>query len=195
MIRHFTEFCKQKLKNLSDETIFRKASDSFSYHNKKCPRCRATGKLSPYGSYYRNLVSYENGCVTEGRVRVVRFKCASCGATHALLPDVLIPYSSYVLWFQLTVLLAYLERTTTVVAVCERFHIAVSTLYRWKKNFLRHKDLLLGVITSQKESALAFLKNLLESEHISDRLRDFFHRFAFSFMQCRPLTATRTRPP
>ena len=40
-------------------------------------------------------------------LRVPRVKCTSCGRTHALLPEMLIPYSSYSLRFVLTVLEAY----------------------------------------------------------------------------------------
>ena len=195
MIRLFTALCKLKLENLPDETIFRDATDSFRYHGEKCPCCGAVGQLSPYGGYSRGLTSCKDGGFAEERVQVNRFKCGSCGATHALLPDVVIPYSPYSLRFKLTVLLAYLERTTTVAAVCESFGIAVSTLYEWKKTLLHHKDLLLGVLMSRKEPARAFLSGLFVSGNLSERLRDFFWLHGISFMQNQPMPAARSRPP
>ena len=195
MIRVFSILCKTLLEKLSDVEIFKKATDEFDHYNESCPRCGAFGKLSPCGSYSRDLVSYEDGVTVDSRVSPRRFKCASCGATHALLPDILIPYSPYSLRFKLTALTAYFDKDTIVSAVCERFGIAISTLYSWKKLLLEHKELLLGIIVSQKESATFFIQSLLLSPCLSERLSSFFRRHAFSFMQRMPLTATRSLPP
>ena len=115
--------------------------------------------------------------------------------THALLPDILIPYSPYSLRFKLAVLTAYFERDATVAAICERFGIAVSTLYSWKKRLLEHKVLLLGMLESRKESGIIFLRNLSGAACLSDTLRSFFRRHVFSFMQGQPAKATRSPPP
>jgi len=193
MVRLFAALCKIKLKELSDDAIFQDATKSFRHHSEKCPSCGAVGLLSPNGCYMRNLVTYRDGRIIGSRISVDLFKCASCGASHALLPDILVPYSPYSLRFKLTVLLAYFERKTTVAAVCEHFGIAVSTLYEWKKIFLSHKELFLGVIASLKEPALDFLKHLFGSDCLSDRLHSFFRRHAFSFMQNHK--TARSRPP
>jgi hypothetical protein len=187
MIRFFTTLCKSLLEKLTDVAIFNGATSLFQYHGEKCPRCGAIGTLSPYGSYSRNLVeSSKDEMTVESRVSPLRFKCSSCGATHALLPDILIPYSPYSLRFKLTVLTAYFERDTTVVAVCERFNIAISTLYSWKECLIENKELLLGMLESKKESTVDFLRRLFGTACLSDHLRDFFQRHAFSFMQYRP---------
>jgi hypothetical protein len=86
----------------------------------------------------------------------------------------------------LTVLTAYFEKNMKVAEICECFGIAVSTLYSWKERLLEHKELLLGILESQKESAITFLRNMSNAACLSDYLRSFFHRYAFSFMQCRP---------
>ena len=131
----------------------------------------------------------------ESRISPLRFKCSSCGTTHALLPDVLIPYSPYSLRFKLVVLIACFERDTTIVAACDHFGIAVSTLYAWKARLLEHKELLLGVLASRKESFHAFLGGLLRSDCLSSRLYNFFHRHDFSFLQHQSMTAARSLPP
>ena len=195
MIRYFTELCKQKLEELSDEAIFQEATNNFSCYNKNCPRCGAINKLNPYDSYSRGLIFYEDGCVKSSSVIIYRFDCISCGATHALLPDLLIPYSQYTLRFKFTVLLAYFERKTSVAAICEHFCIAISTLYEWKKTLLNHKEILFGVLKSQKESALHFIQSLLGSNSFSEILYGFFRRHGFSFMQNQSIPATRTRSP
>ena len=195
MIRLFTKLCKALLEKFTDIDIFKDATDEFRLYNERCPNCGTYGKLSPYGSYFRNLVSYEDGATVESCVSIRRFECASCGTTHALLPDIVIPYSPYSLRFKLTVLIAYFERNTTVAAVCERFGIAVSTLYSWKDRLLEHKELMLGMLASLNEPGITFLRNLFEAVCLSDILYSFFRQYACSFMQCQPATTTRSPPP
>jgi len=195
MIRLFTKLCKSVLEKLSDKDIFHKATNSFNYHNERCPSCGAVGKLYPYDEYFRNLVSHNGEATTESSIGTLRFKCASCDNTHALLPDIIIPYSSYSLRFMLTVLDAYYKRNTTVVAMCEHFGIAVSTFYAWKHRLIEHKDLLLGILESLKEPVQVFLRDLFASLRLSDQLSNFFHRYGFSFMQNRTMAATRSQPP
>jgi len=195
MIRLFTALCKSLFDSLTDETIFLKATEDFSHHASECPNCAAIGKLVPYGKYSRSLTSYEDGSIKDRRICPFQLKCKSCKKTHAILPDILIPYSPYSLRFMLTVLIAYFERETTVVAICEHFCIAVSTLYAWKQCLLEHKELMIGVLLSKKEPALAFLKGLFESMALSDRIQDFFQRYAFSFLQHQSIMKTCSRPP
>jgi transposase-like protein len=195
MIRLFTALCKSVLEKLSDEAIFQDATDGFRYYNEQCPYCGAEGKLSPYGDYFRYLVSYDGEKIIVSRISPLRFECASCGKTHALLPDILIPYSPYSLRFMLTVLVAYFERSTTVLDVCVYYGIAISTLYAWKQRLLEHKDLLFGMLESLKEPVHAFLRSLLASIRLSEQLSDFFSRYAFSFMQNRSTVTTHSKPP
>ena len=195
MIRLFTELYKPSLENITDKDLFQDATDKFVHYTKKCTSCGASMKLAPYSVYERNLVSFEGGKAVERRVKPKRFKCASCGKTHALLPDILAPYSPYSIRFKLSVLTAYFNRNTTVDAICQCFGIAASTLYRWKKLLLSHKELLLGTLANQNEAPLSFLRGMLESAGFSEHLKNFFHQFDFSFMQPRPLVAAQNRSP
>jgi len=196
MIRLCTAFFKAFLEIiLTEEELFCDATGAFSYSGARCPKCGALGKLSPHGDYTRYLISFECKQIIERLVNPLRFYCASCKSTHALLPDIITPYSQYSLRFKLIALIAYYERGTTVAAVCENFGIAVSTLYVWRGLMLEHKDLMLGALISLKTSALAFLRNLLKTSNLSKLLGDFFRRHAFSFLQNRPVPATRPRPP
>ena len=195
MIRLFTALCKSVLEKLSDEAIFQEATDGYSYHKAQCPACGTVGKLSPYGDYSRNLVSHDGEESIESSISPRRFECGSCGRTHALLPDILVPHSQYSLRFMLTALVAYFDRSKTIVALCAQFGIAVSTLYAWKHRLLEHKELLLGMVYSHNKPAHAFLRGLLASIHISEQLSYFFNRYAFSFLQNRPQPATRSRSP
>ena len=193
MIRLFTALCNAILQEFIDEQLFLKATHTFNHSKARCPRCGAPGKLSPHGDYSRFLISFEGGLVVVREIHPLRFECASCLSTHALLPDIIVPYSPYSLTFKLAVLLAYFERKTTVESICERFGIAISTLYKWKKNFLSHKKLLIGVLASQKTPALQFIHKLLTDT--SAILQLFFRKHAFSFLQGLPSTTTRSIPP
>ena len=195
MIRLFTALSKSVIDRLTDEDAFNKATDGFKCHNEHCPRCGSTGKLSPYGDYARWLVSTDGKNVFSKHIRPLRFECRSCGTTHVLLPDTLTPYSPYSLRFKFTVLIAYFEREQTVAYVCERFGIAISTIYEWIKLFLSHKELLLGIVASRREPALVFLVGLLSDIRISDLLMGFFHQYAVSFLQAKPIPATYCLPP
>jgi transposase-like protein len=196
MIRLFTELCKAYFeKLLSEWQIFQEATDGFSHYGESCPKCGAVGNLSDHGGYGRGLTSYEDGRIVDMPVWVLRFKCASCKATHALLPDIIVPYSPYSLLFMLAALIAYYEHDTSVEEVCSRFGIAVSTIYRWKERISDHKDLMLGVLISRKRRAHSYILWLLGSGHLSGILRQFFRKYGFSFMQNRSSKATRSRPP
>jgi len=195
MIRLIAALCKTLLEFLTDEQIFQDASDGYIHHGKDCPRCGAVGKLNPYNGYSRWLVSRRKRKTVSCLIWIRRFECGSCGATHALLPDILTPYSPYSLHFKLAVLIAYFERDITVVVLCEEFGIAVSTLYEWKKCMASHKELMIGVLLNRKTSALDFLCGLIGSADLSDTLHCFFRKYGFSFMQRMPATATRSNPP
>jgi hypothetical protein len=124
-----------------------------------------------------------------------RFRCESCNATHALLPDILTPYSPYSLHFKLTVLMAYFERDRTVEELCNEFEIAISTLYAWIKRLASHKQLMIGVLLDRKVSALGFIHGLIGSTDLSGTLDRFFRKYGFSFMQGTTAVATISNPP
>jgi ribosomal protein S27AE len=195
MIRLIAALCKTLFKFVTDEQIFLDASDGYIHHSKNCPRCGAIGKLGLYGGYFRWLVSRRKRKTVSCLIWIRRFECGSCGATHALLPDILTPYSPYSLQFKLTVLIAYFERDCTVEELCEEFGIAISTLYEWIKRLASHKQLMIGVLLDCKVSALGFIHDLIGSADLSYTLNRFFRKYGFSFMQRTPATATRPNPP
>ena len=195
MIRLFKALCKALLDKISEEQAFLAATEAFRPYGGICEICGTVGKFSDYGEYGRNHVTIADNIVIESRVNVRRVRCESCRTSHALLPDTLIPYSPYTLVFKLTVLTAYFDRDRTVEKLCERFGIAVSTLYEWKKIMTAHKDIMLGVLISRKIPTPGFLRNLLGSTaDISDTLQMFFNKHGFSFMQDASLSVTRPVP-
>ncbi len=58
----------------------------------KCPYCKAKNSLIKYGHYKRNISVYDNNQIENYLVSVQRVMCKSCGKTHALLPNFVVPY-------------------------------------------------------------------------------------------------------
>lgn len=156
-----------------------------------CPYCKAVNLCVPHSSYERTMISFSNGKRTESIVTVPRCKC-NCGRTHALIPDVLIPFSSYSLRFILTILWKFTIRKCSVQAFCEKYYISVSTIYKWIHMFIRHYSLFAGVldeISSLSVSALSRIGDTDFFPHI------FFRRFGFSFLQQQRITTQSGTSP
>lgn len=148
-----------------------------------CPFCGAKHPTwSHHASYDRYLISYEKGITTTYTISITRLICSSCGHTHAILPEIIIPYGSYSLIFVLNVLRDYYLSQMTVHTLCDKYEISPSTLYAWKRLFLIHKKLWLGVLEDIYQSSLDLLSSL-PSLNTSSDLALFFERQANSFLQ------------
>lgn len=178
MIRPFTIFCKLNQIAFSDLHWFCQEGHALNRTDGSCPACHARMSMGPFAPYRRYLVELENGQPVTHTVTVQRYRCGSSGHTHALLPSMLVPYSSYSLRFILGVLRAYFLRTDTVTGICGQAGIAVSTLYRWKRLFLTHKQLWFGVLEAACQGSLRFLGQL-----DGDILKNHYHTFHVSFLQ------------
>ncbi len=178
MIRPFTVFCKLNQISFSDRQWLEKEAGSLSHTDGVCPVCHARASLSPFASYTRYLVEWKGSLPATHEITVQRYLCSSCGHTHALLSSALVPYSSYSLRFILLVLRDYFLCRACVEKVCGRAGISVSTLYRWKALFLKHKALWLGVLEDLAGPQGSFLESM-----DGNFLRSFCQTFRFSFLQ------------
>ena len=176
MIRIFNLFCKLKEIKISDQEWFEQAVRSLNLSDQPCPYCNSKGDLIPHDVYSRYMVTLKNHRPVTVVLRVPRVKCTSCGHTHALLPEMLIPYSSYSLRFVLTVLEAYFLHAHTVEDICEMYQIAHSTLYAFRSLFLSHKRLILGVLDDAQETAAGFIGRI-DGKQLSQFLDVFRHSF------------------
>jgi len=183
MIREKAIFIKLNQLHFSDQQIFDQAVSGFNPAKCPCPNCKAVGWFRQIQPYERFLISVEGGRRCDASVLVPRFQCESCGRTHAVLPDVLIPFGSYSLRFVLTVLAAYLKRSSTVAGLCEYWQISVSTLYAWIHLFDEHYNAWCGVLERIRWICQKALEAVSSAEAFPGV---FFSRFAFSFLQrCR----------
>lgn len=161
MIRKNSLFCKIIRIKKSSVQLFNEYMLSYSWEKETCPWCGSKGNPVSHGSYTRGLTDFVQGKIVDGKVCVPRLLCTSCGQhTHAILPDVIVPYSTYSLFFILRVLAEYFLHLHTVEALCARFGISISMLYRWRGLFLSQKQEWLGVLSSAEIPPNAFLKKI-----------------------------------
>ena len=188
MIRVFTIFCKLNLKKLSAEDMYLAAIQEFSMDKLSslilpCPICGAKHPLWTYhASYERYLISFENGSTIAYRIIITRLRCSSCKHTHAILPEIIIPYGSYSIIFILSVLRDYYLSHMTIQTLCDKYQISSSTFYAWKHLLLIHKKLWLGLLQDISQNSLDFL-SLFSSINISFDLELFFKSHGQSFLQ------------
>lgn len=157
---------------------------SYSWKNETCPYCGSTGNCSSCGSYTRGIADFINGKAAYGELCIQRLSCSSCGHTHAVLPDFIVPYSTYGLFFILRVLAEYFLHLKPVQALCARFGISVSMLYRWKALFLSQKQQWMGALESEETPPLSFIRSLCTLGDYSQSFSCLFVLLATrSFMQ------------
>lgn len=156
--------------------------DSFNPEKETCPLCKRTGDCHIHAYYYRFIIDFVSGVPVVDRIRITRVIC-SCGHTHAILPDPIIPYNSYTLLFILRILVEYHLKLKTVNRLCEDFMIPATTLYRWIRLCNEHRREWQGLLTSIEQDVLASLKNLLRKDPYSDFAIFFFQKTGMSFMQ------------
>lgn len=108
---------------------------------------------------------------------ILRVYCDSCGHAHAILPDFIVPYSSYSLFFILRVLGEFFARLHTMERLCERYGISLKQLYKWLNLRKSHKAQWLGVLPNDETTDLAFLNQLVWKGTYSCFSQDFVKRF------------------
>lgn len=147
-----------------------------------CPCCGAKGSCHTHAYYGRSITDFINGKPVRHELCITRLIC-SCGHTHAILPDFIIPYSGYGLFFILRVLAEYFAGLYTAERICERFSITRNLFYHWLSIWHDHKEQWMGALSSMKTSDLSFMKGIIKDSCCSDFTSEFVRRFAVSFLQ------------
>ena len=149
-----------------------------------CPVCGSRGNYTVHGGYPRSLVDLEGGKVIYATITVQRVRCGSCGHTHAVLPDYIIPHTTYSLLFILRVLAIYFLGVRTVEELCRRFSITPSMLYQWRAAFLEDQEIWLGVLAAAETEPADFIRRLFAVPSYAACFgRPFFSITARSFLQ------------
>ena len=124
------------------------------------------------GSYQRDLITYHGGksvCLHISIIRV-RIKGNMSRHTHAILPDILVPYSSYSIRFILSVIYLFNHRNCTSSALADRLFLSRSTINTWLRLYADHISKWLG---SLKEAD----RKLCDIESAATSVPDFLRLF------------------
>lgn len=184
--------CKLKNSILSIRNLFRQSLKHHPLFLLVCPYCGAKGTCRRRGSYERSLVTFSDGTAEVIRLKIPRVQCP-CGRSHALLPDLIVPYLSYSLPMILMILSDYFHRRLTLRGICEKYLVNVPLIYRLKKWFLLHKKQWLGALRDRELCVPDFVEQL-QTESYS-RFRDAFLRLTtYSFLQSHKNPADCGRP-
>ncbi len=194
MIRLFLHICKafHKIKHLDEHTIYSLLKDSCTSMPYSCPSCHApASSFRRNGSYQRHLVSYSNGFVCGRLVTIHSSFCASCKHSHALLPSLFIPYSSYSIRFLISLLYARITgKFRSVVSLCGHFDISESTYYRIRKYFVHDSKIFMDAVCSlldacQQAASLPPVETALSMDPavFHEALSLFFFSTGRSFLQ------------
>ena len=131
-----------------------------------CPKC-SSPLLKKHGFYDRHIVDYIDSEVKETILQVQRYYCKSCGTTHALVDNNVIPYRIYTLNFIKNVLLDLLKNIP-IDEICTKYQISFQLIYIWKKQLtdllklikqVKNHDSLLHLIRDLNELAIPFVKH------------------------------------
>lgn len=183
MIRKNVLFCKLfRIKN-SSKYLFDSFMASFRPELQTCPSCGSSGNCRIHAYYGRRLTDLVHNTPTASSITVLRLVCSSCGHTHAVLPDLIIPYLSYSLLFILRVLAEAFLCRSSLEHLCERFHITQNQFYHWKHLWDQHKREWLGILEDSEISSAAFLARITVRTAYSSFSRAFTAKTSVSFLQ------------
>ena len=130
--------------------MLRKTGPEGNLSDVACPECGRVGDFGGHGSYGRT-VAYRN---RSERVSVRRVRCRGCRATHAVLPEGIIPYKAFAMAFVLAVLAAWASGLSNR-EVRERFGISETTRRRIVSDSRRSACALLACGASRAEVGAA----------------------------------------
>ena len=155
----------------------------FQPHLETCPICGSTGNCHIHDYYGRSIIDFQAGKREKSDLCVMRVFSDSCEHAHAILPDVIIPYSSYSLLFILRLLGQDFAGRFTIEQLCERYQISTKQFYKWLALWKSHKQEWLGLLSDAAVSDFSFLKNLVSVDRFSFFSMEFIRRSSRSFLQ------------
>lgn len=92
-----------------------------------CPNCKAKSNFSFHGFYVRNISFIREDKIYDFKVTVTRVICNSCGSTHALLPNFIVPYK---IFSRESVLYVVSQAfSTSVLKVSKKISISFQLIY------------------------------------------------------------------
>lgn len=98
--------------------------------------------LHRHGRYERGLILWdeENCRLEEGRMKILRLKCSSCGTTHAVLTMDMIPFFVYSIQAFLALTAMCMEPEGSVLRTEKKTGVSYQLLYRFLLIFHEYRE-------------------------------------------------------
>lgn len=131
----FEDFCSF-INELSSQSC---CYDHHSYKSRKKPKkilCKLTKR-----KYFRYLITFYNGQMNISTIEIPLMYSVNTNSYHSLLPAFFIMFKhQYSIQFILSVLIYWdnHKNDKTACSISTKFNIPRSTMYRWKKDYLRY---------------------------------------------------------
>ena len=168
MIRKNLLLCKIIRIKTSSKFLFDSYMEQFKPELETCPICGSTGNCHIHDYYGRSIIDFKAGRQEKSDLCIL---------------DIIIPYSSYSLFFVLRLLGEYFAGLFTIEQLCERYSISPKQFFRWLALWKSHKQEWLGLLSDAGTSSLSFLKKLISADSFSSFSQEFTRRFSLSFLQ------------
>ncbi len=138
-INTFSKFYKKNF-SLTQESLQNSMPTCNDIHC-NCPNCKAKSNFSFHATYSRNISFICDDKIYDFRIKVNRVICNSCGTTHALLPDFIVPYKSFSRGSILYVIKN--SASSSVLETAEKLNISFQLIYSFISillSFFAHAD-------------------------------------------------------
>lgn len=155
--------------------------DLINYGPLRCPKCESS-QLIRWGKYERTAIYIEEKSIEEKRLTIQRYRCKSCGKTHGILPEGLIPYKQFGTDIIIEVLSnPYSKDIESIINITD--YISYETVKRWQKQFKLFEPYLITMFkTSNKTDIFRKIK-----ENIIEFYEEYYKRNHKCFMQIKIL--------
>lgn len=139
MIKTYTFYCKQLY-----QEIYNKFIETLNFSSLTCSACDFRGGCQRH-AFYKRTIKTEDG---KKDIRILRVKYSHCHATHALLPNWIVPYSHHLIVDQIEIIRAFESGTTPhqitpsnpEINIWSIIHIIKQYQYHWQERLLAMKD-------------------------------------------------------
>lgn len=132
-----------------------------------CPKCGSVGLFHNHATYDRYLFNNSEEIITIQRIR-----CEVCESTHALLPDIIVPYRYFSSPFILKLFDLYLKESLSISKISSALNISFQAV-----------ESLINCYTKFHEERMKIINHNLSRILDRDFMIDYFHMFFFFFMQ------------
>lgn len=180
MIRKNSLLCKIIHIKTSSKSLFGSYMEQFQPELETCPICGSTGNCHIHDYYGRSVIDFQTGRKQKEDFCIMRVFCDNYGHAHAILPDIIIPYSTYSLLFILFILGKYFAGFHTIDQLCELFNISRKQFYKWLSLWKSRKKQWLGILNDSETDNDVFYRHLALLDSYSSFSMDFIRLTAES---------------